>query len=95
MGAFKGRTVKNKSKARQEAKNIIAFNKQQEELKKLEGNPLLELVEQFKKEKPICRYCGAEAYKSDSEGYICEPMAYKGKCKPILKESVQSRLKIK
>jgi hypothetical protein len=42
MSAFKGKTVKNKSKLRQEKKDIIEFNKKALEM---EGSPLQQLIE--------------------------------------------------
>lgn len=86
MSSYKGRTVKSKSKTRQQ-KRIL------EEASKQEGNPLKELLS-VKKEEPICRYCGDIAYKSDGEDYICEAMAYRGECKPTKEESVKHKLNI-
>lgn len=50
MSAFKGKTVKNKSKLRKEIRDIQEFNKQ---VINQEGNPLQQLIEISKQNKQI------------------------------------------
>lgn len=85
MSAFKGKSVKNKSKLRKQKKELKFALKQQ-------GSPLGEVLS-IGRQKEVCDFCGEAAYKSDSINQICENRAYKGVCKNT-QESIKNKLNI-
>lgn len=87
MSQYLGRN-KNKSRSRYIARKYEE-NREKEGMKEV-----FDIMKDIKtsKEEPVCYVCGRPAYKSDSENYICESLAYKGHCKPLETESVESRI---